>query len=108
MRVRRFISIEVPMPHRPQVTRRHLLAGGAALAAAGVTASSVAPPSAAAAEPSDVKFRSRWHDDLDRPWLGADYWAAPLQDWRVQNGAAECANAAPNRVVHLLTCDLAD
>lgn len=97
------------MSQRRDVSRRQLLAGGAALAAAGVAGGSASSRSAAVAtEANDVKFRSRWNDEPDRVWLGADYWAAPLQDWRVAGGAAECINAAPNRVVHLLTADLAD
>jgi len=76
------------------------------LALAGAAASASSP--AVAAQANDAKFRSRWNDESDRIWLGADYWAAPLQDWCVVDGAAECVNAAPNRVVHLLTADLAD
>ncbi len=94
------------MSRRLRVSRRSLLSGSAGLAAAAASGASRAA-SVDEAAPAAV-FQSRWHDDLDRPWLGADYWAAPLQDWRVRDGAAECVNAAPNRAVHLLTADLAD
>jgi phosphodiesterase/alkaline phosphatase D-like protein len=93
------------MENNMELSRRGVLASGAVLAAGGVVAS---PSQAAAADPIKPVFQSTWHDEPDRPWLGADYWAAPLQDWRVVDGAAECANAAPNRIVHLLTADLAD
>ncbi|MBL8827928.1 MAG: hypothetical protein JNM18_13205, partial [Planctomycetaceae bacterium] len=92
-----------------RVSRRELLATSGTIAAgSGVVSLTGSARTTLAAETDTAKFTSRWHDDLDRPWLGADYWAAPLQDWRVRNGAAECVNAAPNRVVHLLTCDLAE
>lgn len=51
-------------------------------------------------------FRSRWAADTDRVWIGPEYWANRLQDWRVQNGRLECVQAAPQwpmRTVHLLT-----
>ncbi len=51
-------------------------------------------------------FRSRWGQDLDRVWLGQDFWANPLQDWRVAGGRIECVNAAADRNVHLLTRQL--
>lgn len=87
-----------------KITRRRILADSM-LAAAAATAVSTADSVAAA---NDVSFASRWQDDFDRPWLGAAYWANPLQDWRVAGGRAECINAALNRHLHLLTHDLAD
>jgi len=99
------------MSHGPEVSRRKILAGGAAVAAAGIASSDPRPATAAADERAaggGVKFHSRWSNEPNRVWTGADYWAAPLQDWRVHDGAAECVNAAANRVLHLLTADLAD
>jgi phosphodiesterase/alkaline phosphatase D-like protein len=92
------------MPRLPKVSRRQLLAGSAALAAAG----KISPAAAAAPKQKIAAFVSGWKNDVDRVWLGADYWAAPLQDWRVKDGAAELMNAAPNRVIHLLTRQLGD
>ncbi len=43
----------------------------------------------------------------DRVWVGADYWANPMEDWRVQGGRLECISAGPNRNVHVLTRQLA-
>jgi hypothetical protein len=43
---------------------------------------------------------------MDRVWLGPDFWANPLQDWRVQQGRIECVTAAMDRNVHLLTRQL--
>jgi phosphodiesterase/alkaline phosphatase D-like protein len=90
----------------PQLTRRHFLAQSAALSAGVFFPRSFnvqaqdAPPAA--------PFTSNWQNDLDRPWLGAAYWANPLQDWQVKNGRAECLNAAPDRNIHVLTRELAD
>lgn len=60
------------------------------------------------AAPAEGGFASDWQNCLDRPWLGADYWAQPLQDWRISSGRAECIKAAPGRSVHLLTVELVE
>ncbi|MBK7405860.1 MAG: hypothetical protein IPJ41_14885 [Phycisphaerales bacterium] len=42
----------------------------------------------------------------DRVWIGRDWWANRLQDWRVQNGRLECVEAGKNlpmRTAHCLT-----
>ena len=41
-------------------------------------------------------------------WLGEEYWANPLQDWRIAHGRIECTNAALDRNVHLLTRQLGE
>ncbi len=46
---------------------------------------------------------SSWQRDHDRIWLGAEYWANPMEDWAVVDGAAELVSAAGFRNVHLLT-----
>ena len=51
-------------------------------------------------------FKSNWHETFDRVWIGPEYWANPLQDWRIYNGSLECISSAPNRNVHLLTHQL--
>src|SRR5947208_3186884 len=78
-----------------------------AVATAAVAAVSGLPASAvAAAAPSD--FAAQWTNALDRVWLGAEYWANPLQDWRIAGGRIECIKAAANRNVHLLTRQLGE
>ena len=42
----------------------------------------------------------------DRVWLGESYWANPMEDWRVVDGAAECQTTGGNRNVHLTTHQL--
>ena len=39
----------------------------------------------------------------DRVWLGPDFWANPMEDWRIVNGAAECQTSGGDRNVNLVT-----
>jgi alkaline phosphatase D len=90
----------------PQLTRRHFLTQTAALSAGAFLPRSFT--ALAQDAPPAAPFASAWQNDLDRPWLGAAYWANPLQDWQIKNGRAECLNAAPDRNIHVLTRELAD
>lgn len=95
----------------PRITRRRFIHESSAVAAAGVAANQLVTPSvASAAEPlasaESMPFASQWTKCHDRVWLGLEYWANPLQDWRVAGGRIECTNAALDRNVHLLTRDL--
>jgi hypothetical protein len=56
----------------------------------------VAAPAAAVT----ATFASRWSGS--RIWIGPEYWANPLTDWRLENGTV-VAQAAENRTLHLLT-----
>ena len=54
-------------------------------------------------------FQSSLPEDITRVWVGPDYWANRLQDWRITDGRLECITANPNnpmRTVHLLTRSL--
>src|SRR5690349_9785792 len=44
----------------------------------------------------------------ERPWIGPEYWANPLQDWRLRNGRIECFVAGGDRNVFLLTREVTD
>ena len=44
--------------------------------------------------------------DASRVWVGRDYWANPLQDWRLRNGLLECHVAGGDRNVFLLTREI--
>ena len=35
-------------------------------------------------------FKSDWQNDPARIWVGPDYWANRLGDWRLANGRLEC------------------
>ena len=89
---------------KTKLTRRRFIAGSASLAASSL----VSPLLRAHAAPQPTEWRSNWERCPDRIWLGPEYWANPLQDWRVANGRIECTNAAPDRNVHVLTRQLAD
>ncbi len=44
-----------------------------------------------------------WAKTNDRVFLGGDFWANPMEDWRVSEGGAECLNMGGGRSVHSLT-----
>ena len=67
--------------------------------AAGAVAMGVAPRLRAATELA-FSFQSSWRGN--RIWVGKEYWANPLQDWRVEDGEV-IAQAAAGRTLHLLT-----
>jgi hypothetical protein len=45
----------------------------------------------------------RWHRTNDRVWLGERFWANPMEDWRIVDGAAEVQTSGGDRNVHLIT-----
>ena len=55
---------------------------------------------------SPVEFESHWSAEVERPWVGPDYWSNPLQDWRVAGGRLENIAAGGDRNVYLLTYDV--
>ncbi len=86
-------------------TRRDFVRSGATL----TTALAMAPRSAAGAgESAASEFASQWQAMPDRVWVGQEFWANPLQDWRIGNGRLECIKAAADRNVHLLTRQLGE
>ena len=55
------------------------------------------------------EFSSAWPRDIERTWIGPEYYADRLQDWRIRDGRLECVEAGerrPMRVVHLLTASV--
>jgi alkaline phosphatase D len=51
-------------------------------------------------------FSSAWPAGVERVYVGPEYWANRLQDWRIRNGRLECVEqrpAGPMRTLHLLT-----
>lgn len=61
---------------------------------------------AAAARGGGADFASAWAPEAERIWLGPEYWANRLQDWRAANGRIECTTSGGDRNVHLLTREL--
>ena len=52
------------------------------------------------------EHKSAWHNTHDRVFLGGDYWANPMEDWRVKNGAAEVTTGGAYRNIQLITHEL--
>jgi hypothetical protein len=85
--------------------------GGAAIVAViavlavGLTASRPAFPEtrSGGGQAVQVSFQSAWPRGVERTWVGPEYWANRLQDWRVRDGRLECLTAASDRNVHILT-----
>ncbi len=88
----------------PPLNRRQFLHNATAVSL-GLAVTSQLSSRAAAAEPSE-DFRSGWDNLPDQVWLGGQFWANPLQDWRVAGGRIECVKAATGRNVHILTREL--
>lgn len=95
-----------PSDSRPtDLSRRSILktvtAGSAATLVAG-NATSASAQQKTAGEP----HQSTWAKTHDRVFLGGDYWANPMEDWVVRDGAAVCESGGGDRNVHLLTHQL--
>ena len=63
---------------------------------------------ALAAGAAAAEFRSAWPKDIERVWVGPQYWSNRLQDWRIAGGRLECVTSGGDRNVHLLTRQLGD
>lgn len=82
------------------LNRRWFLAG--ALSSTGTVRSEARPIGAQAS----WQQPPRPTGPLQQPWVGRDFWANRLQDWRIRGGKLECLASGPNqelRTVHYLT-----
>lgn len=52
--------------------------------------------------------KDRWSRSFDRVWLGGEFWANPMENWRIANGWAECTSKGGNRNIHSLIHQLVD
>jgi hypothetical protein len=82
-----------------QLTRRHSLK----LITAGTLAGLARRESVQARTPGSKPVSDAWAQTHDRVWLGGEFWANPMEDWRVSEGGVECLNVGPGRSVHSLT-----
>ncbi len=55
-----------------------------------------------------LKPVSNWRNTHDRVWIGEDFWANPMEDWVVRDGAVECNTSGFGRTVHLVTHQFTD
>jgi alkaline phosphatase D len=62
------------------------------------------PTNSASAE----SFQSIWHQEQDRIWVGEDFWANPMEDWRIEDGILECVRTGGNRNVQSLVAQIKD
>jgi hypothetical protein len=56
-----------------------------------------------------AEWGSNWSQGIERRWVGPEFYANRLQDWRLRDGRVECIEAGeqwPLRVLHLLTVEL--
>ena len=64
--------------------------------------------SVAAKNEQDEGTRITFGNLPDRIWIGAEFWANPMEDWRIKDGKLECISTQGNRNIHLLTHQLSD
>ena len=50
-----------------------------------------------------VEFFADFDNVNDRVWIGRDFWAIPMEDWRIRDGRMECIGERNNMRVNLLT-----
>ncbi|MBT7464692.1 MAG: twin-arginine translocation pathway signal protein [Bacteroidetes bacterium] len=55
---------------------------------------------------SKTQFSSGFSDNQSRVWIGPQYWANPMQDWRLTDDRIECFVSGGNRNLFLLTYEL--
>ncbi len=82
-------------------TNRRTALKSLGVATAAASANSLSSANALAATPAPGG--STWHLYPDRVWLGGDYWANPMEDWRVKDGGVECQSLGTGRNVHWIT-----
>lgn len=80
-----------------------VVAGGVGRATTGITEQAA---SIDEAHSSLKPALDNWGNTHNRVWLGGNYWANPMEDWRVADGGAECLSRGGNRSVHSLTHQL--
>ncbi len=55
---------------------------------------------------SGDSFESNLPSDMNRVWIGPEFWANPLQDWQLHDGRIECSVSGGDRNIFLLTHEL--
>ena len=81
-------------------TALKIAAAGTTLLAAGEVSETTAQ---AVAEQKAGTVVGKWSTTHDRVFLGGEFWANPMENWVIADGAAECQSTGGNRNVHLIT-----
>ncbi|MGV1682402.1 alkaline phosphatase D family protein [Sphingopyxis sp. NJF-3] len=85
---------------------------GLKIAVAGLAATAASPKgSSLAVQASGTgglakRVSDDWSNRFDRVWIGGEYWANPMEDWRIVDGTAECRTSGGNRSIHSLVHQL--
>lgn len=53
-----------------------------------------------------IKFAADFDGVKDRTWISEDFWAIPLEDWRIEGERLECVGNRNNMKVNILSSDL--
>ncbi len=56
---------------------------------------------------SENQYTASFKNVNDRIWIGKDFWAIPLEDWKVADGKLQCTGNEPQSRVNLLTYKIA-
>jgi len=78
----------------------------AVVGAAGVRAAIADPVPPQSGQSGHRGYQSRMPENIERVFVGPEFWANRLQDWRLRTGRIECADRRPEspmRTLHLLT-----
>ena len=52
------------------------------------------------------EFKSDFNSTNDRIWIGENFWAIPMEDWKIADGRVEGVGEIPNARVNILTWNL--
>lgn len=56
----------------------------------------------------ELAYIERWGHTYDRVWIGEEFWANPMEDWRINDGWAQCQTSAEGRSLHSVTRQITD
>ena len=84
-----------------QATRRTTIKSIVLGSAAGIAGSM--PETIEAAALIELEPIDKWSRTHDRVWIGEEFWSNPMEDWRINNGWAQCQTSAESRSIHSVT-----
>ncbi|AWB65679.1 twin-arginine translocation pathway signal [Saccharobesus litoralis] len=83
-----------------------LAVAGLATSAIGCSSTTSSNTQPVANQVLDKPVTDAWGNTFDRMWIGGEYWANPMENWRIIDGGAECTVTGGNRSIHSLTHQL--